>query len=265
MDMGKQFRSFCFYYKCFFAEFFSQLWQSWHVEIWPAAVVAVLVFFLSYRRDPNATMAFAYTAGACLLYLVGWAIYHWIRTPWKLNQHPPVFRETVKSVHPVNLQGEILELYFHNENDLLGLPSHTYILMKVQIVNRGATEATITKVGLQVRIGNYVSMCDLVKQLPESWQIRHRDERYLNMVYINTPLDGERLGVNSSEEIYRPAIPRSGWIAFELYAQANIQFPNAEFTLYLVDSLEGEHRIQRKPQLYIKSGDIVSVPISPST
>lgn len=262
--MGKQFNSFVFYYRCFFAEFIGHLWQSWRVEIWPAAVIAILVFILSYQHDPNARMAFTYTVEACLVYLAGWGIYHLVRTPWKLNEHPPVFKELEKSASPlpVDLRGDILELYFHAENDLLGFPSHTYILMKVQIVNRGTAEATITKVGLQIRVGQFESMCDLLKEVPETWQIRRRDDHYLNMVYKNTPLDSV-LGTRPSEdEVYRPGIPRSGWIGFELYAQENIQFPNAEFTLLLEDSLGGQHRVRRMSQLYVKTGDIVVVPLS---
>jgi hypothetical protein len=261
--MGKQFRSFAFYYRRFFAEFIGHLWQSWRAEVWPAVVVAILVFILSYRHDPNAKMAFIYTGEACFVYLAAWGIYHLVRTPWKLNEHPPVFKEPGKPASSLStdLRGDILELYFHPENDLLGLPSRTYILMKVQIVNRGIAEATITKVGLQVRVGQFESMCDLLKEVPETWQIRRRDDRYLNMAYKNTPLD-KVLGSESSEEIYRPGIPRSGYIAFELYAMENIQFPNAEFTLFLEDSLGGQHRILRMPQLYIKTGEIIAVPPS---
>jgi hypothetical protein len=259
--MGKQSSSFTFYYRCFFAEFAGNLWQSWRAEIWPAAVLAVLVFIVSYQHDPNASMAFTYTVEGCGIYLALWGVYHLIRTPWKLNEHPPVFKEPEKAASPlpVNLRGEILELFLHAENDLLGLPSRTYILMKVQIVNRGVAEATITRIGLRVRVGQFESMCDLLKEIPEAWQIRKRDDRYLNMVYKNTPLDSI-LGAQPSEEIYRPGIPRSGWIAFELYAQENIQFPNAEFTLFLEDSLGGQHLIRRMPQLYVKRGDIVAVP-----
>jgi hypothetical protein len=38
-----------------------------------------------------------------------------------------------------------------------------------------------------------------------------------------------------------------------------IEFPNAQFILHLRDSFGGEHRIQRKPMLYKKTGEIVIV------
>ncbi len=257
--MSKRFRNFFFYYKCFFAEFLSQLWKSWRTELLSSVVIAISVFLLSYRQDPNAAKALEYTGEACGLYLAAWALYHLIRTPWKLNQHPPIYKEKPKAgTRSVDLQGEIQEIYFRNEDDRIGFPSRTYVLMKVQVVNRGSFEATITNVALQVRVGTFEAMCDLLKQIPDSWQVRHRDERYLNMVYLHTPVD-TCLGQNPPAEIYRPAIPRSGWIAFELYALQNIQFPNAEFNLFLKDSLGEQHRVQRASQLYIKSGEIISV------
>jgi hypothetical protein len=67
-----------------------------------------------------------------------------------------------------------------------------------------------------------------------------------------------RLGVNANKEIYRKCTPLAGWIAFEFTQLEIIEFPNAEFTVLLKDSLRGEHRIQRKPMLYKKTGEIVT-------
>ena len=116
----------------------------------------------------------------------------------------------------------------------------------------------------QASIGEVCQTCDLVNHIPDSWQIKRRDDRYLNMAYIYTPID-TCLGAKSSGETYRTAIPRTGWLAFELYSKEDIEFPNAEFSLILIDSLGGEHRIRRKPQLYVKKGEIVSIPIQPIT
>ncbi|MEO7029976.1 MAG: hypothetical protein ABI147_11300 [Acidobacteriaceae bacterium] len=83
--MRKDFRGFFRYYRQFGVEFLSQLWSSFRAEVWPAVVLALLVFLVSYRRDTNAKTAFLYTAEACAIYILVWAMYHLIRTPWKLS------------------------------------------------------------------------------------------------------------------------------------------------------------------------------------
>jgi hypothetical protein len=166
------------------------------------------------------------------------------------------------SPKPVDLRGEISELFFYKENNVMGLPSHTYILMKVQVVNHGPVEATISRTGLQVSIGELCLTCDLVNPIPDLWQIKRRDDRYVNIVDIYTLID-PCLGAKSSDETYPTAIPRTGWLAFKFHSQENIEFPNAEFSLILIDSLGGEHRIRREPQLYVKKGDIVAIPVQP--
>jgi hypothetical protein len=262
------------YIKTFFRKLGEFLWQ----QIIVGAVLAVCILLQQIHRNIISTTAIRANILAVLepyLFVIGvLVLWHLGRTAYLLhledraeidrlvaNQPPVEEIEPPAPVEPlsVDLRGVILELYFHKENDLLSFPSHTIILIKAQIVNHGPVEATITQVGLQVRIGAYQSMCDLVKNIPDTWQIRRRDDKYLNMVYINTPLDSY-LGSAPSEETYRTAIPRSGWLAFELYGQENIEFPNAEFNLLLMDSLGGKHRIQRKPQMYIKTGDIVAIP-----
>jgi hypothetical protein len=160
---------------------------------------------------------------------------------------------------PVDLRGDILELYFRKVNDMLGLPDKTFILLKVKIVNHGPVEATISKVALTVSLGAFKQTCDLVKSVPDAWQIRKRDEQFLNMVYIDTPV-GPCLGENADEETYPTGIPRTGWLAFELCSLENIEFPNAEINLHLVDSLGAVHLIHRSSQIYVKNGEVLFIP-----
>lgn len=72
--------------------------------------------------------------------------------------------------------------------------------------------------------------------------------------YVDTSISSI-LGA-SSEETYQQGLPRTGWIAFELYS-GNVEFPNAFFTLLVRDSLVGEHWIERQPMAYVKTGEIV--------
>ena len=95
MDAGAGFKDFCLYYRDFGAEFLAELWGTWRNVVWPAVLIAALVFALSYRHDPNARIAFLYTFEACGTYLAGWAFYHLIRTPWKLSRKPA--RATIPS------------------------------------------------------------------------------------------------------------------------------------------------------------------------
>jgi hypothetical protein len=85
----KRFDGFFRYYKTLFRELFTQVWSAWRSEVWPAVVVALLVFALSYRRDPNAKAALVYTVKACALYVGAWAVYHLVRTPWRLSLREP--------------------------------------------------------------------------------------------------------------------------------------------------------------------------------
>jgi hypothetical protein len=158
---------------------------------------------------------------------------------------------------PVDLRGDLSELYFRKDNDLLGMPSRTTVVMKVQIVNHGPTEATITHCGLQIRIGEDQFSGDLVKHIPDSWRIKKRKDGLLNIAYEESPFDVS-LGVVPHKEVYRRGIPLAGWLAFEFYFLENVEFPNAQFILILKDSLGGEHRVQKDAALYIKTGEIVT-------
>ena len=162
----------------------------------------------------------------------------------------------------VDLQGEILEVYF---NDSFPTPiiGRKYVLMRVRIVNRGPNEATITHCGLQVSLGAFRAT-GAITDIPSVWRIRKQsDNAFLGSLYEDTP-PIPRLGAQPHEEIYKQGHPREGWLNFEFYLQ-NVDFPNAEFKILLKDSLGGEHSIHRPSGVYVRMGDLVtSVPLIPS-
>ncbi len=164
---------------------------------------------------------------------------------------PPV---TLSIPLRVDLQGEIQELYFLSEG-LFGLLT-TYVLIKVQIVNKGSDEATITNVGLRAAIGDSYVDGKIMNKIPDSWRIKKMKEGMLTTGYEETPID-RCLGAEAHTEIYRKGVPHVGWIAFEFYSVGDVEFPNAEFNLLLKDSFGNDHRIQRKPMFYKRTGELV--------
>ena len=103
----------------------------------------------------------------------------------KQDERTAEIQEVKPKANGVDLQGQILELYFHKWGDVVSFPTRTTILLKVRVVNRGTVEATITGCGgLDVRVGKDSFHCDLVPSVPESWRIRKRNERALNIAYI---------------------------------------------------------------------------------
>jgi hypothetical protein len=154
---------------------------------------------------------------------------------------------------PVDLRGEILELYFHEQNSILGVSECVTVIMRMRIVNHGPTEATITHCDLQVCLGQERLSGSLLNRRPDSWAIRRRDDKILSVAYVETAI-APLLG---ADDIYPKGIPRSGFMLFEVYSLQNIEFPNAHFVLSLKDSLGGVHCIERKPMFYRKTGELV--------
>jgi hypothetical protein len=94
----------------------------------------------------------------------------------------------------------------------------------------------------------------LAFRIPDIWRIKRREETFVPR-YVDAsilPILGA-----SSEETYQLGLPRTGWIAFELYS-GNVEFPNAFFTPLVRDSPGGGHRIERQPMAYVKTGEIVT-------
>jgi hypothetical protein len=156
--------------------------------------------------------------------------------------------------HSVDLRGEILEIYFYNPQSFITFePMH--VLCKVRIVNHGPDEATITDFSLEVNLGNFQRLGEM-EAVPALWSIRKKNFGIAGFTFEDTPIT-PRLGTESDR--YPKGIPRTGWLAFAfpLFGERDIEFPNAEFTLHLTDSLGGEHDIRREPQVYTRSGEIV--------
>jgi len=164
------------------------------------------------------------------------------------------------SGHTTDLRGELLELYFHKDNDMVSFNERICVLMKVRITNHGTDEVAITRCGLAVLIGNFQVEGELRKNIPDSWRIKRKKESAaLSPEYIETEI-GPFLGESAEAEVYRKGVPRVGWLPFDIYLQENVDFPNAHFVLRLKDSLGGEHRIERLPSVYRIVGKLVTVP-----
>lgn len=155
---------------------------------------------------------------------------------------------------PVDLQGEILELYFFNPPEHLPI-SRIFVLIKIQIVNRGPDEATITHCGLKISLPD-CQMNGEISDIPEVWRLKKRRPAIIGVAYDEVVI-GPRIGAQPHNEVYRKGHPREGWLSFEVYAQGDAEFPNAEFTVHLKDSLGGEHRVRRNSGIYIRTGEIV--------
>jgi len=74
------------YYRRFGIEFGTQIYESWKAELRSTLAISAIAFLLSYSYDSSAKAAFTLTMKAALIWLGAWAIYHLVRTPWKLSQ-----------------------------------------------------------------------------------------------------------------------------------------------------------------------------------
>jgi hypothetical protein len=157
---------------------------------------------------------------------------------------------------PVNLQGEIQELYFKSEG-IPGLLQKMFVVMKVRVVNFGPDEAAITDIKLNVNVGESHLAADFVKTIPNDWRIKKRITDLFSIAYDETPLEPPLLSAESEPQIYRKGVPKTGWIAFEWSGFSDIEFPNGEFVLFLKDSFGKWHVVTRKPMVYEKPGEIV--------
>jgi hypothetical protein len=77
--------SFLLYYRRFFKEFGKQVWRSAWKELGSTVGVAAVAFILTRATDTSAKAAFVLTMKAAAIWLSLYAIYHLVRTPWKLD------------------------------------------------------------------------------------------------------------------------------------------------------------------------------------
>jgi hypothetical protein len=166
---------------------------------------------------------------------------------------------------PVDLQGEILEMYFEQQAySFASSFAPVHVLFKVRIVNRGPDQATIVGCGLTISLEGFQWIGEIVADIPDSWRIRRRKALPFAITFEDTPIT-PMLGRPAENEPYPKGIPRIVWLAFSLPTFGEeVEFPNAEFAIHLEDSLGGTHCIRRQPQVYKKTGDIVVVANKPS-
>jgi hypothetical protein len=74
------------YYAELWKEFGAQFYESWKSELRSTVGVAILAFVLSFAHDPSAWEALILTLKAGGIWLLLWAAWHLIRTPWKLQR-----------------------------------------------------------------------------------------------------------------------------------------------------------------------------------
>ncbi len=154
---------------------------------------------------------------------------------------------------PVDLRGKILEIYIATFDDLPHI-SKTYVAMKVQIKNHGPDEATILSCGLHISLGTWQVDGKVMNAVPENWRIKKkRENSFLVVAYDEIPLE-PRL---RADAVYKKGYPLTGWLVFELYAYGDIEFPNAQFELRVVDSFDERHFITREPGVYQKTGELI--------
>jgi hypothetical protein len=124
-------------------------------------------------------------------------------------------------------------------------------------VNRGTSDATITRVGLRIELGDFRKGGDPI-QIPSGLRVkRERAGTFIGTVFDEFPMEPV-LGVSTNSEIYRRGIPKEGWLAFEVYAHGTEEFPNAQFDLLLEDSFGNTHQITRSAGVYRTVGELVA-------
>lgn len=155
---------------------------------------------------------------------------------------------------PVDLQGEILELYFGQSKG-----KHKLVLMKIRIVNHGLDEASIINWRLKITVGDDPPFVVLPINIPSVWRIGRpkpgssfQDSEYYNEKSIDV-----RLNELPATDTYRRGVPREGWIAFEDHF-FDLEFPNGRFDVLLKDSFGGEHSIHRPATVYRRDKELIT-------
>lgn len=157
---------------------------------------------------------------------------------------------------PVDLQGKILELCLHTDNEWESL-CRFYVLARVRIVNTGPDEATVTHWGMEISLGRYHET-GVFHRVPDRWRIKklRADDMYGELFDVTTI--SPQLGVDAHEEVYKKGIPHEGWVLFALLTSIGGQeCPNAEFKINLVDSLGGKHSFRREAGVYRRTVGVV--------
>jgi len=155
---------------------------------------------------------------------------------------------------PVDLRGEVLDLYFRDTPQAYG---NYDVFMKLRVTNHGFQEATVAEWNLYVSVGEHEST-GTQAQIPATLQLKTREPSgvFSEESFLHTALTP----TFRAEDTYRNAIHRTGWIAFTVVTWGNEAWPvNAVFRVKMTDSLGDEHWIQRPSQPYFKTGELVVV------
>ena len=253
--MREGFRSFVTYYREFSRELCKQVWAQWRSEVWPGLAIAAIVFLLSKRGDTSATIALVMTLEASAIYVIGWAMYHMVRTPWMLSLRR-FFPEVATPKSGVDLCGDILEVYIRYPDDKFFPMTQAFVFMNARIVNHGVDETAVTSFGLWVELGDYRKAGSEIP-VPDTLRIRKPMEGvFLSTSFVETPLSPS-LGVLPHEKVYVKGKPREGWLAFQVFVHGSEEIPNVKFDLLLMDSFGQIHHIIRNPGVYRNTGQLV--------
>jgi hypothetical protein len=238
---------------------------KWAIITWLVAGSGFtwLVHFLQAALHANIAGWLALAAPIFSILAVGYLVFVSSRTtkavsptPSNSAMLPAPSQPSLRIPSPVDLRGEIQELYFYKPHAPL-VSGKTFVVMKVRIVNHGPDEATITHVSLQAKLGDFQKNGEITN-IPDSWRIKKKGTGELDLIlptYRETTI-APVLDNPPQKEIYKKGIPHEGWVAFECYDFNDIEFPNAQFDVHLKDSLGGSHLITRKSMVYIRKGQI---------
>jgi hypothetical protein len=110
--MRKNLRDFGSYYRDFGREFGVQCYESWKSELRSTVFIAAIAFFLDYKVDASAKAAFVLTTKACLIWLWILAVFHLIRTPWRLARKSPAVPNISFKAEVIRLSRTILDFVY---------------------------------------------------------------------------------------------------------------------------------------------------------
>jgi hypothetical protein len=155
---------------------------------------------------------------------------------------------------PVDLRGEIVEFWVQQSLSVFGSPSGYDVYINLRITNHGPQEVTVIGWKLRIEVGSYGSTGNTIP-IPPALQVKRKDPSAFGYIEKSGPLTS----LQCEGDIYKTGIPRFGWLAFHVWT--DYAFPyNGHFKITATDSLNGEHLIQRIPQMYMTDIEIIHVP-----
>jgi len=173
------------------------------------------------------------------------------QAPQSLSPPPPVPNEP----KPVDLHGDILELYFDRQS-VPGISLQVSILMKIRITNHGPDQTVITNWKLLIQLGEETPRVAEVISIPPVWWVKKWRSDLFNREPIKETIE-VRLNELPPTNTYQKGVSQTGWIAFEYFTGEDIEFPNARFTVHVRDSFGKGHTFQRAAGIYKRPGQLM--------